>query len=53
MLNYSIQIQYGKQGNFENTVYTPMSYERAFALLNQLRVANGDEHNYILVANFN
>ena len=53
MLNYSIQIQYGKQGNFENTVYSPMSYERASALLKQLRGENGDEHNYILIANFN
>ena len=47
---YRIQIQYDKQGAFEHTVYHPMSYERAEALLKHLRGINGAEHNYILVA---
>ena len=47
---YCIQIQYNKQGNFEQTVYHPMEYQRAEALLKHLRCINGAEHNYILVA---
>lgn len=43
---YQIQIQYEWTGEFENTVYSPMEYQRAQALLNQLYRSNGGKHNY-------
>ena len=46
---YQIQIQYEWTGDFENTVYEPLEYSRAHALLNQLYRSNGGTHNYRIV----
>ena len=46
---YQIQIQYEWTGEFENTVYEPLEYQRAQALLNQIYRSNGGTHNYRIV----
>ena len=46
---FQIQIQYQSTGEFENTVYQPLEYQRAQALLSQLYRSNGATHTYRLV----
>ena len=46
---YQLQILYHNQGNWENTVYQPMEYNRVQALLKSCRSQYGGVHSYRIV----
>jgi hypothetical protein len=49
---FKILLQYNCDGDFIDTVFDPMEYSRAVAILTQLRRAHGGTHNYIMVEDF-
>ena len=49
---FKILLQFGCEGDFEPTVFAPMEYSRAVALITQLRKTHGGDHNYIMVEDF-
>ena len=46
---YQLQLQYFKQGDWENTVFQPMEYQRVQALLKYYRSQWGNTHSYRVV----
>ena len=46
---FKILLQFNCDGDFVDTVYDAMEYQRAVALLTHLRKCHGGTHNYILV----
>ena len=46
---FKILLQFNCDGDFIDTVYDPMEYQRAVALITHLRKCHGGTHNYIMV----
>ena len=46
---YQLQILYNKTGNWENSVYQPMEFNRVQALLKSIRSQYGNVHSYRVI----
>ena len=46
---FQLQLQFHKQGNWENTVYKPVDYAKALYLLKQYSTAWAGVHNYRII----
>ena len=46
---YRLQLQFHKQGEWENTVYQPLDYAKALKLLNEYREEWEGIHNYRII----
>lgn len=46
---FKLMLRYNNEGDFIDTVYGAMEYQRAVALLAHYRKVHGNTHGYILV----
>ena len=47
---YQLQLLFHNQGNWENTVFKPMSYQRALTLCQEYNKLWADVHTYRIIA---
>jgi len=47
---FQLQLQFNKKGDWENTVYQPVEYDKAMYLLKEYKKAWQHVHNYRLVS---
>ena len=47
---FKLQLRYNNEGEFIDTVYPPLEYARALALLKQYRNKWGNTHTYQIIS---